>query len=225
MTSLFLVLLICALSLGAKPLVKFSPKNTLNKELRFIELKAKKEIADKKNSNIKKYTVAILAAREFRSIEEKNKSLEFYKLAQEIKTEIDKKEVIEAISKRPASSYVIQPFYFESDIKELIKNKLYEKAILSINPEALKLPENESLRIVYDLLNVKIKKLSVRKLYCIDNFIHNVENENYNSILCDYLNEYLKAGKKDNDHMAYIEEYFLKKDLNERYLLNLIHEL
>jgi hypothetical protein len=72
---------------------------------------------------------------------------------------------------------------------------------------------------------VKIKNHSVKKLYCLDSINKDLEGMNYESVICDYLNEYLKDGKKDKSHLAYLEEYFFKNDLNERYLLSIVRDL
>ena len=144
-------------------------QNFVQNEFKFLELKTKKELNDKKNSAIKKYTIAILAAREFRLLQQKHQAIEFYKLAQEYKVEVDKKEVKDALKNiDQLNENINSPLYFAINLKELIQKHNYEKAILAINPQALKLPENTSLRIIYDLLQVKFKKLNVKKLYCLD---------------------------------------------------------
>ena len=198
-----------------------------DKELHFLELKTKKELNDKKNSILKKYTLAILAAREFKLTNHPNKSLEFYRLAQDIKVEIDKKEIKEALKSKlnEPPSIPLTPFYFNANLKELISSHSYEKAILAINPEAFQMRDNDSYRIIYDLLNVKLKKQNIRRLYCLHDGKKDLEENDYQSILCDYLNEYIKDGKKDQSHLNFVEEYFLKKDLNQRYLLTIVRDL
>lgn len=203
-------------------------KNTnsiFEKEIRFLELKAKKEISDRKNSPLRKYTLSILAAREFKSLEENKKAAEFYKQALEIKVEVDKKEAKDFLKDKKSSISNYSAYFFNSDLKELISSHQYEKAILSINPGSFVYKENENLRIVYDILQVKIKKQSVKKLYCLDNVDRELEGLNYESVLCEYLAEYLKLGKKDKGHLAYVEEFFFKNDLKERYLLSLLNDL
>lgn len=215
---------------GANPkygqISKEKDKNKLlDKEARFIELKAKKEFNDKKSSTIKKYTTAILAARELKNLKHKHRALEFYKMAQEIKIDLDKMEIKEAIKSKGQHFTTVNPFYFDVDIKELIKSHAYEKAILALNPDSFEYKENEQFKIIYDLLNVKIKKTSVKKLYCLDHIHKDLEYNNYENILCNFLVEYLKEGKKDSDHLTYVEDYFLKKDLNERYLLEILKDI
>jgi hypothetical protein len=220
----FSLLLFNSNSFGAKPHFLQVKRDLADHEVRFMELKAKKEINDKKSTNLRKYTIAILAARDFKFLDYPNKSIEFYKIAQDIKIDIDKSEIKDALIKKIS----IKPdptFYFESNIKDLIKTKQFERAILSMNPDALEDTKNESLRIVYDLLNVKIKKQMVKNLYCTTISSIQMDDSNYQSVLCEFLSEYIKAGTKDKGQLAFLEEYFLKKDINKRYLLNLIHEI
>lgn len=207
---------------GAKTTLPTStvPQVRFEKEFRFIELKSKKEISDKKNSPLKKYTLAVLTAREFHLLGKDKKALEFYKIANEIKVDVDKTEVKEALKKNFIDE---NEFFFKADINKLIKSKQFEKAILAINPQGI--DSNQDLRITYDLLNVRIKRFSVKKLYCFDHFGKDIEGTNYNDILCDFLNEYLKVGKKEKQQVAYVEDYFLHYDFNKRYLLDIIHDL
>lgn len=78
---------------------------------------------------------------------------------------------------------------------------------------------------MYDMLNVKIKKRSVRKLYCYENLQKNPEEYQYENLICDLLENYLKEGKLTTDRIRLIEEYFVKHDLKEQYLLHLTKEL
>jgi hypothetical protein len=204
---------------------QFKEFNIINKEIRFLELKSKKEISDKKATPLKKYTTAILTAREFKLLGLDSKSIEFYKIANDIKIDIDKHEVKLALKGDGQLNQFPLSTFFESNLKESISHQQYEKAILSLNPYSLKNDKNEKLRIVYDLLNVKMKKLTVKKLYCIDRVQSDLEGYNYEEIICDFLNDYLKEGKKEKASVAFLEDYFLKKDLNQRYLLNIIHDL
>ena len=103
--------------------------------------------------------------------------------------------------------------------------KKERKIILSLNTKKLYEKGNENYKILYDLLQVKIKKRSVRKLYCFENFQRNPEVYQYENLICDYLENYLKEGKLTNDRLKLIEEYFVKQDLKEQYLLTLTKEL
>jgi hypothetical protein len=222
---LFLVQIIifCSLTIGAKPHI---PSNSAlkNKEIKFLDLKLKKELNDKKLSPLKKYTLAILAARELKQLYYSDKALEFYQMAREIKVEENKAEITHAFSK----NHLFSPdsvFYYEVNLKTLIKNKSYERAILSLNPEKLNDPENAHYRIIYDLLNVKVKKRAVKKLYCFDDYQRNPEDYQYSNLLCDLLIDYLRDGKLGNDHIRVVEEYFFKHDLKEIYLLQVAKDL
>lgn len=192
-----------------------------NNEIKFLHLKLKKEVNDKKNSPLKKYTLAILAAREFSELGYKLKSNEFYQLARDIKVKENKTEVLLALSKKQTANF----FFYDVKLKTLIENKLYERALLSMNPNHFVDQENARYKIIYDMLNVKIHKKSVRKLYCLNDFQKNPEDYQYSSLLCDLLINYLKDGKIDSSHIKVLEEYFFKHDLEERYLLQLAKDL
>jgi hypothetical protein len=209
--------------MGAKP---HMPNSFVikNKEIKFLELKLKKELNDKKFSNQKKYTYAILAAREFKQLQFPEKALEFYLIAKDIKTDENKVEIIQAISKKHSAT-TSSVFFYESNLKNLLNNKLYEKAILSLNPDQLNDPQNSQYRIIYDLLNVKIKKRAVKKLYCFDEYQKNPDDYQYSNLLCDLLVDYLRDGILGNDHIKVVEEYFLKQDLKEIYLLQIAKEI
>lgn len=195
-----------------------------NKDLKVLNLRLKKELNDKKISTLKKYTLAILAARELQQLKFSKDSMAFYQMAKEIPVEVNKNEIHLAIS---ASNYLPHSiFFFDVNLKSLIQNKSYEKAILSINPEKLMDPEFAAYRIIYDLLNVKIKKRLVRNLYCFQDFQKDPESYyQYSTLLCDLLIDYLRDGKLGADHLRVVEEYFFKHDLKERYLLQLAKEL
>jgi hypothetical protein len=207
--------------MGAKPHIA-STFSITNNETKFLELKLKKELNDKKLTPQKKYTLAILAARELKQLYYANKALEFYQIAREVKTDENKNEINQAFSKYTQFSKL---FYFDVNLKSLITSKNYEKAILSLNPESLSFSENYHYRIVYDLLNVKIKKRSVKKLYCYEDYQKNPDDYQYSNLLCDLLVDYLHDGKLGNDHIKVVEEYFLKHDMSETYLIQIAKDL
>lgn len=210
------------LNVGAtNPIVRKS--GLQNNEIKFLDLKLKNELSDKKLTPQRKYTLAILAARELKQLNHHEKALEYYKIAKDIKVDENKTEVLQALSKtQPKNSSV---FFYEVNLKALFKNKSYERALLSMDPDKLEEPGNSRYKIVYDMLNVKVKKRSVKKLYCYDDFQKDPEDYKYSNLLCDMLNDYLRVGKVENYHIKIIEEYFFKHDLKERYLLQLAKEI
>lgn len=230
MRSFFLLVqvsLLCVVSMGAKSHVVRNPlviNNVKNKEVQVLELKLKRGLSDKKISSLRKYTLAILAAREMQQLKSPKKSLAFYKMANEIKNEMNKTEIQMATANPKDSTHSI--FFFDVNLKSLIQNQAYEKAILSINPERLNDDEFASYRIIYDLLNVKIKKRLVKNLYCYQDYQKDPDSYyQYSTLLCDLLLDYLRDGKLGNDHIKVVEEYFFKHDLKERYLLQLAKDL
>jgi len=87
------------INVGAK--THFVPKPAmLNPEIKFLDLKLKKELSDKKLSPHRKYTLAILAARELKQLNHSDKALEFYKLANELSVGENKNEIDFALSKK-----------------------------------------------------------------------------------------------------------------------------
>lgn len=213
----------CFLTIGAKSHIAKKP-DLKNNEIRFLKLKIKKELNDKKLSIHKKYTLTILAAREFNQLKYNEESLYFYQLAKEMNLDENKNEVNIALSQSKYPLHSI--FFFDTDLVSLLKNKSYEKAILSINPEKLKEAEFAKYRIVYDLLNVKIKKRLVKNLYCFQDYQKDPESYyQYSTLLCDLLIDYLRDGKLGHDHVKVVEEYFFKHDLKERHLLQMAKEL
>jgi len=213
---------ICLLTTGAKQNIESHHAFKIS-EINFLDLKLKKELNDKKLSPKKKYLLAVLAARELKQLHRLDKALEFYQIAWDVKVDENKAEIILALTKPATASSTL--FFFETDIKTLIKNKLYEKAILCLNPDLLNESKNAPYRILYDLINVKIKKRAVKKLYCFDDYQKNPEEYQYSSLLCDLLIDYLQDGKLKNNHMKEVEEYFLKHDLQEIYLLQIAKDL
>lgn len=212
------------LFVAAKPRIH-SPLILKNKERKFLELKLKKELSDKKLSPQKKYTLAILAARELKQFKYQTEALEFYRIARTIKANNNKSEIILAFSKN-SHLHSSSIFFYDVNLESLIKNKHYEEAILSLNPDRLNEPVNAPYRIIYDLLNTKIRKKNVKKLYCFDEYQKNPDDYyQYSSVLCDLLVDYLQNGKLGNDHIKVAEEYFLKHDLKKIYLLHLAKEL
>jgi len=210
------------INVGAK--THFVPKPAmLNPEIKFLDLKLKKELSDKKLSPHRKYTLAILAARELKQLNHSDKALEFYKLANELSVGENKNEIDFALSKNSVKNHLL--FFYEVNLKQLLKNKSYEKALLSMDPEKLSNPENTQYKIIYDLLNVKIRKTSVKRLHCLDDFQKNPEVYQYTYLMCDMLSEYLRIGKIPNYHIKLLEEYFFKHDLKERYLLQVAKDL
>lgn len=210
------------INVGAK--THFVPKPAmLNPEIKFLDLKLKKELSDKKLTPHRKYTLAILAARELKQLNHKEKALEFYRLANEFSVSENKTEINLALSEKNSESRSV--FFYEVNLKQLLKSRSYEKALLSMDPEKLNEPENAQYKIFYDLLNVKIRKTAVKKLYCLDDFQKNPEVYQYKYLMCDMLNEYLRIGKIPNYHIKLLEEYFFKHDLKERYLLQVAKDL
>ena len=209
--------------MGAQPHL---PSNLTikNKEVKFLDLKLRKELADKKLSPQRKYILAILAARELKQLYYSDKALEFYQIARDIKVDENKTEINVAFSKKHLTN-PSSVFFYEVNLETLIKNKLYEKAILSLNPEKLNEPENAHYRAIYDLLNVKIKKRAVKKLYCFNDYQKDPEDYQYSNLICDLLIDYLRDGKLGNDHIKVVEEYFFKHDLKEIYLLQVAKDL
>ena len=221
---LFQITFLSMLTIAASP--RYVPKNYAikNKEVQFLDLKLKKELSDKKLSSQKKYTLAILAARELKQLHYNEKSLEFYKIAKDIKIDENKTEVYQALEKnhiKPSTSL----FYFDVNLKSLIKNKSYEKALLSLNPDSFNDPYNVKYKIIYDLLNVRIKKNAVKKLYCFDDLQKNPDDYQYSNLLCETLVGFLRDGKIGNEQIKTIEDYFFKHDLKESYLLQLTKDL
>ncbi|MDO9182338.1 MAG: hypothetical protein Q7U04_08005, partial [Bacteriovorax sp.] len=212
--SLILSLLICTLNIGARSHLPVALAKK-NDEIIFLELKLKKELSDKKLVPQKKYTLAILAAREFKQLHNLEKSLDFYQIAKETKVEENKIEITQAFSKKKSSSIENTSksvFFYETNLKYLLTNKKYEKAILCLNPDKLIEPSNEQYRIIYDLLNVKIRKRAVKKLFCFEDNQKNPDAYQYSNLLCDLLIDYLRDGKLGSDHYKVVEEYFLKHD-------------
>ncbi|MDD4973211.1 MAG: hypothetical protein PHY93_02620 [Bacteriovorax sp.] len=217
------ILFFSLLTMGAKSHIA-SNSAIKNKDIKILDLKLKKELSDKKLPPLKKYTFAILAARELKQLYYSDKALEFYQLAREMKVDENKAEITQAFSKK----HLFSPssvFFYEVNLKALLKNKSYERAILSLNPEKLNEPENAHYKIIYDLLNVKIKRRAVKKLYCFDDYQKDPEDYQYSNLLCDLLIDYLRDGKLGNDHIKVVEEYFFKHDLKEIYLLQVAKDL
>lgn len=210
------------LNVGAK--THIAPKSGLkNPEVKFLDLKLKKELSDKKLSPQKKYTLAILAARDLNQLNHHDVALEYYKLARDLKVDENQNEVISALSKKTEKNKSL--FFYEVNLKQLLKNKSYERALLSMDPERLTEKENTRYKIIYDLMNVRIRKNAVKKLYCLDDYQKNPEEYQYSNLMCEMLTDYLREGKINNYHIKNLEEYFFKHDLKERYLLQVAKDL
>ena len=101
-----------------------------------------------------------------------NEALEFYEMAKDIKVEENKLEIHLAIAKKQNPTL----FFYDVEFKKLIQNKLYERALLSMDPDKFIDPTNARYKIIYDMLNVKIRKRAVKKLYCFSDFQKNPED-------------------------------------------------
>jgi hypothetical protein len=203
---------------------RFEPKTALaNNEIKFLDLKLRKELSDKKLSPQKRYTLAILAARELKELNHREKAIYYYQLARDIKVDENKTEIQLALSKNTKENPSV--FFYEVNLKTLLKNKSYERALLSMDPDKLNEPGNAKYKIVYDMLNVRIKRRTVKKLYCFDDFQKNPDDYQYSNLICDLLVDYLREGKVGTDHIKLVEEYFFKHDLKERYLLQFAKDL
>lgn len=209
--------------MGAKARI---PSNATlkNKEIKFLELKLKKELNDKHISSHKKFTMAILAGREFIILKHPEVAHDFYQIANEMRIEENKQEAAAFLANKKLVAPT-SPFLYEVNLKSLLKKKSFEKAILSLNPEYLKNSLDPHYQIVYDLLNVIIKKRSVKRLYCSDEFQKDPDAYQYSNLLCGLLIDYLHDGKLGSAHIKIVEEYFLKHDLKEIYLLQVAKEL
>lgn len=196
---------------------------SLNPELKFLDLKFKKEISDKKLSNQKRFVLAVMAARDLKQLHYREKALEYYKIANDIKTDENKSEVLYELARMPVPYDSL--FYYDVNLKQLLKSKNYEKALLSMNPEKLTDKENTPYKVLYDLLNVRLRKTAVRKLYCLDDYQKDPEEYQYSNLICDMLNDYIRTGKIAGYHIKLLEEYFFKHDLKERYLLQVVKDL
>ena len=218
------IALLAMLTIGASQKIVLKKNALENKEVQFLDLKLKKELSDKKLTLQRKYTLAVLAARELKQLHYNEKSLEFYKIAREIKIDENKTEIYQALEKNhPKISS--QLFYYEVNLKSLIKTKSYDKALLSLNPESFIDSTNTKYKIIYDLLNVRLKKRAVKKLYCLDDLQKNPEDYQYSNLLCEALVDFLRDGKIRSEQLKSIEDYFFKHDLKESYLLQLTKEL
>jgi hypothetical protein len=133
------------LNVGAK--THIAQKSGLqNSEIKFLDLKLKKELNDKKMTPQKKYTLAVLAARELKQLHYSEKAIEFYQIAKDIKVDENKTEIQLALSKKSDKNASL--FFYEVNLKTLLKNKSYEKALLSMDPDKLDEPANEHYKIV-----------------------------------------------------------------------------
>jgi hypothetical protein len=210
------------LNVGAK--THIAQKSGLkNPEVKYLDLKLRKELSDKKISPQKKYTLAILAARDLNQLNHHDVALEYYKLARDLKVDENQNEVINALSKKADTNKSL--FFYEVNLKQLLKNKSYERALLSMDPEKLNEKENAHYKIIYDLVNVRIRKTGVKKLYCLDDYQKNPEDYQYSNLMCEMLSDYLREGKIGNEHIKGLEDYFFKHDLRERYLLQVAKDL
>ena len=66
----------------------------------------------------------------------------------------------------------------------------------------------------------------VRDLYCFQDYQNDPNRDyQYSTLACELLINYLQTGKPGNDQIKVLEEYFLKHDLNDRYILRLIKDI
>lgn len=221
--SSLLIIILCLFCLSAKH-QRASHSSLISKEMHFLDQKYKKDLADRKLTSAKKFFLMIVAAREFRDLNQFELSHEYYRMARDLKTDENKSEVYEALKDKRFVPHPA-PFYFDININQALKNKNYEKVFLSLNPKQLERAGKDAFKILYDLLNVKIRKKSVKKLYCYEDWKTYPEDYQYSNLLCELLDNYLKNGKISRDQYEVAEEYFFKHDLKERYLLQIANEL
>jgi hypothetical protein len=113
----------------------------------------------------------------------------------------------------------------EETLEKLIKQKSYEQALRMLPKLKVEQSKNPYYIIVYDLLNVKIKKRNVKDVLCKEDNKNDPENYTYHGLLCDLILDYLDDGKITDKNLRNVEEYFLKHDQKKFYLFILGRDL
>lgn len=209
------IIIFFLLSATQKP-EQLPPKVNL-RESKFLELKAKKEVNDKKLLPLRKFTLTLLNAREFKMLNHPRKSQDFYKMAAELKGDFGPNE----ITQPHYPGVLFKPIH----LQEMFKSKQFDKILISINPFVLNQNEYKEWSIVYDVLNVKLRKTNVKKLFCNDHIHKDLLELHYETVLCHYLKEYLKDGINQKEDIHDVETYFFDHDLNKRFLFDAIRDL
>lgn len=115
-------------------------------------------------------------------------------------------------------------FLNEENLTSLIKNKEYQKALSSLNPQALENSDNSSEAIIYDALNVSVHKKNVKNLFCEKELKQYPDAYTYTVLICGLLNDYLTTSKFDEKRLARAERYFAEEK-NRMYLLEMVKEI
>ncbi|MDD4973740.1 MAG: hypothetical protein PHY93_05285 [Bacteriovorax sp.] len=116
-------------------------------------------------------------------------------------------------------------FAREEDLINLLKNKEYQKAFISINPAGLKKSTNNFNITVYDSLNVLMNKKGVKELNCATEYKKYPKAYTYSIIICGLLTDYLESGKFSDKKMKRATSYFLNDNPEKNYLFELVKEI
>lgn len=113
----------------------------------------------------------------------------------------------------------------EDSLAKLIIHKSYVKAFRALPRIKVEQSKNLHYVIIYDLLNVKLKKRKIKELLCKEYNKQDPDAYTYPGLLCDLLSNYLLHGKVDAKDLHIVEEYFLKHDLKKFYLFHFARDL
>lgn len=115
-------------------------------------------------------------------------------------------------------------FLNEENLTSLIKNKEYEKALSTLNPQALENADNSAEAVIYDALNVSVHQKNVKNLYCEKEYKQYPDAYTYTVLICGLLDDYLKNSKFDPKRLARAEKYFAEEK-ERMYLLDMVKEI
>ena len=116
-------------------------------------------------------------------------------------------------------------FTEETNLINLIKNKEYLKALVSLNPKSLKKSQNNFNIIVYDALNVSVNKKKVKELYCSDDLKKYPKAYTYSTLICGLLTDYISKSFFDEKRLKRARTYFTEENQDKKYLLDMVEEL
>lgn len=116
-------------------------------------------------------------------------------------------------------------FSREENLISLLKKKDFERALASLNPEAIKDSKNDFAKIAYDLLVVHKNKRNIKELQCEAKFKQYPHAYTYHILLCDLLIQYLEDGQFRKDSLERTEIYFKDTDKDRAYLFEILKEI
>lgn len=185
---------------------------------------------DKAEAYINRVAIAIVSEDKRKIRDNLNEAISYFEENKKFKTtevELYLDSVKKSMSSEPqkAVSGFYGAYVREENLKNLLKDKKYQKAFSLFSEDGIKKSEDSFNVVVYDTLNILLNKKSVKHLYCDKEYKENLHAYVNSVLICGLLNDYLESGKFSDKKMKKAERYFLKTDAKNNFLLDMVKDI